>query len=634
MCGICGALALSRPADTQTLTTKTAGMLTQLAHRGPDGGTLLDGGQAVMAANRLTIRSTGDDKPPLMEYMGGIVVVCNGEIDNHNEVRAWLEQRGHQIDRSTDVAVIAPLYLETGLAFVEQLQGVFALAIWDPRTQQLILARDRAGERHLYYAHTADGCTCFASELNALKAAHDGPVAIDTTAIADYLAHGFCPAPESPIGGICKVQPGELVVIDASGVQRQTWWCNPIGSVPRRTGVTETFDSIFRAAVSRQSEADVDYGVLLSGGVDSALLTAVVRSIRPDKHPAAYSIRFNESSFDEGQQAAEVAQLLDCPFVPVTVTAQDVPATLKDLIESTGELIADPAWVPLALVARRAAQDVRMALAGEGADELFGGYPTYLGARYAGYYGALPAIIRRAFRGLVERLPTSDKKVAISFLLKRFVQGQELDGLARHLLWTASVRPDIVSRLGMHPSPARPGRGLIELLDEVQLNDFEQSLPEALMVKADRGGMLHALEIRAPFLDQTVIDFAATLPVHERVHGLNTKVFLKRYARQYLPRSVVYRRKRGLSVPLATWLRGPLLDWAHARLSSPALASAGIDHRVALALFEEHRARHSDHSRALWTLIVLSEWLEWAARPVVEEPLACSTDDAAHVALA
>ena len=633
MCGICGALALNRPADTQTLATKTASMLAQLAHRGPDGGSLLDCGQAVIAANRLTIRSSDDDKPPLMEAAGGIVVVCNGEIDNHRELRAWLEQRGHRIDRNTDVAVIAPLYLETGLAFVEHLQGVFALAIWDPRTRQLILARDRAGERHLYYDHTVDGSTCFASELNALKAAHDGPAAIDTTAIADYLAHGFCPAPESPICGICKVQPGELVILDGAGIQRQTWWSSPIGSVPRKTGVTETFDSIFRGAVSRQSEADVDYGVLLSGGVDSALLTAVVRSIRPDRHPTAYSIRFNESSFDEGQQAAEVAQLLDCPFVPVTVTAQDVPGTLKDLIESTGELIADPAWVPLALVARRAAQDVRMALAGEGADELFGGYPTYLGARYAGYYAALPAIIRRAFRGLVERLPTSDKKVAISFLLKRFVQGQELDGLARHLLWTASVRPDVVSRLGMQPSPARPGRGLIELLDEVQLHDFEQSLPEALMVKADRGGMLHALEIRAPFLDQTVIDFAATLPVHERVHGLNTKVFLKRYARQYLPRSVVYRRKRGLSVPLATWLRGPLLDWAHARLSSPVLASAGIDHRVAMALFEEHRARHSDHSRALWTLIVLSEWLEWAARPVVEAPLSCSTAEAVHHAL-
>ena len=629
MCGICGALALSRPADTLTLASKAARMLAALEHRGPDGGSLLNCGRAVMAANRLTIRSMGDDKPPLLEGEDGIVVVCNGEIDNHRELRAWLEQRGHRIDRSTDVAVIAPLYLETGLSFVEHLQGVFALAIWDPRKQQLILARDRVGERHLYYSHAPDSATCFASELSALKAVQDGPAPIDKTAVAAYLANGFCPAPQSPFCGQYKVQPGEIVLIDNRGIRRQRYWRSPIGTAPQGSDSSTTaFDRIFRSAVSRQSDVDVDYGVLLSGGVDSALLAAVARSVRPDTHPTAYSIRFNEASFDEGQQAAEVARQLDCRFVPVTVTAQDVPATLQDLIATTGELIADPAWVPLALVARRAAQDVRMALAGEGADELFGGYPTYLGARYAHYYAALPAMLRNAFGRLVERLPVSDKKVAISFLLKRFVQGQELDGLARHMLWTASVRPDVLRRLGIEPPAARLPRGAMELLDEVQLHDFEQSLPEALMAKADRGGMRHALEIRAPFLDRTVIDFAAGLPVQARVEGLNTKAFLKRYALQYLPRSVVYRRKRGLSVPLASWLREPLLDWAASRLSSPALSDAGIDQRAAMALLAEHRAKSSDHSRVLWTLIVLSEWLDWAQRSQRAAPVRCEQEAA------
>ena len=620
MCGICGALALNRPVDTLTLASKAARMLAALEHRGPDGGSVLNCGRAVMAANRLTIRSIGDDKPPLLEGENGIVVVCNGEIDNHRELRAWLERRGHRIDRSTDVAVIAPLYLETGLSFVEHLQGVFALAIWDPRKQQLILARDRAGERHLYYSHAADSVTCFASELSALKAGQDGAATVDTAAVATYLANGFCPAPQSPFSGQYKLQPGEIVRIDSHGIQRQGYWRSPIGTAPRGSDSTKVFDSIFRSAVSRQSDVDVDYGVLLSGGVDSALLAAVARSVRPDKHPTAYSIRFNEASFDEGQQAAEVARQLDCRFVPVTVTAQDVPATLQDLIETTGELIADPAWVPLALVAKRAAQDVRMALAGEGADELFGGYPTYLGARYAGYYAALPGIVRNAIARLVERLPVSDKKVAVSFLLKRFVQGQELGGLARHMLWTASVRPDVLRRLGIEPPAARLPHGMMELLDEVQRHDFEQSLPEALMAKADRGSMRHALEIRAPFLDQTVIDFAAGLPVQARVHGLRTKAFLKRYALQYLPSSVVYRRKRGLSVPLATWLREPLLDWAASRLSSSALPNVGIDPRAAMALLAEHRAKGSDHSRVLWTLIVLSEWLEWLERAQRAEP--------------
>ena len=620
MCGICGALALSGPADSQTLAAKAGRMLAAMTHRGPDGGAVLDCGRAAMAANRLAIRSLGDDRPPLLQGADGIVVVCNGEIDNHRELRAWLEQRGHRIDRSTDVAVIAPLYQELGLAFVERLQGVFALAIWDPRQQLLILARDRVGERHLHYAHAADGVTCFASEPGALQAGQDAVAPIDRAALAEYLANGFCPAPQSPFRGQHKVQPGEIVLIDSGGVRRQRYWRSPIGSAPRGSDSTAAFDRIFRSAVHRQSDADVDYGVLLSGGVDSALLTAVARSVRPDKHPTAYSIRFNEASFDEGQQAAEIARRLDCRFVPVTVTAQDVPATLADLIATTGELIADPAWVPLALVAQRASQDVRLALAGEGADELFGGYPTYLGARYAGYYAALPALVRSRLARLVERLPVSDKKVTVSFLLKRFVQGQELGGLARHMLWTASVRPDVLRRLGIEPPAARLPRGAIELLDEVQLHDFGQSLPEALMAKADRGGMRHALEIRAPFLDQAVIDFAAGLPVQARVHGLRTKAFLKRYALQYLPSSVVYRRKRGLSVPLAGWLREPLLDWAAARLSSSALADAGIDPRAAMALLAEHRARNSDHSRALWTLIVLSEWLEWAQRPQRAEP--------------
>jgi asparagine synthase (glutamine-hydrolysing) len=618
MCGICGALALGRRGETLGLEARTAKMLAAMAHRGPDGGALLNCGPAVMAANRLAIRSLDDDQPPLLQGDDGVVVVCNGEIDNHRELRIWLQQRGHTIERNTDVAVIAPLYRETGLDFVQHLQGVFAIALWDPRKQQLMLARDRAGERHLYYGQEG-GRMCFASELSALCAGQDRPAPVDTAAVSAYLANGYCPAPQSPFSGYGKVRPGELVVIDHHGIQQQNYWRNPLGTASPRMPSAAAFDNLFRSAVSRQSDVDVDYGVLLSGGVDSALITAIARSVRPDKHPTAYSIRFNETSFDEGQQAAKVARLLDCRFVPVTVTAQDVPATLRDLIETTGELIADPAWVPLALVAKRAAQDVRMVLAGEGADELFGGYPSYLGARHAHYYAGLPAGVRHGLSHFVERLPVSDKKVAISFLLKRFVQGQELDGLARHQLWTASIQPDVMRRLSIAPPAARvDGRAselaALALLDQVQLYDFGQSLPEALMAKADRGGMRHALEIRAPFLDQTVIDFAASLPVQDRVHGLSTKVFLKRYALQYLPRSVVYRRKRGLSVPLAAWLRGPLRDWADSRLSSQGLAQVGIDPQVAVALLDEHGAKRSDHSRALWTLVVLSEWLDWSSR--------------------
>ncbi|MHB1944125.1 MAG: asparagine synthase (glutamine-hydrolyzing) [Metallibacterium sp.] len=612
MCGICGVLTLDPHADTRGFGPTVRDMLAAMAHRGPNGGEILARGQAVMGANRLAIRGLGDTHPPLIEDDSGIIVSCNGEIDNHRELRSWLEQRGHVIDRSTDVAVIPALYREQGLAFVESLQGVFALAIWDPRQQWLILARDRAGERHLYYTIAA-GVIRYASELAALNANSRHIPQLDADALAGYLGSGFCPAPQSPFVGQYKLRPAELVIIDRNGVTQRRYWQCPLGRTRQVAPRREQFDTVFRNAVFRQSDIDVDYGVLLSGGIDSALITAVARSVRPHTPLTAYCIRFAETSFDEGEPAARIARQLGCAFVPVLVAAQDLPATLSDLIETTGELLADPAWIPLALVTRRAAQDVRVLLSGEGADELFGGYPTYLGAHWATLYAALPEAVRAAFRGIVQRLPVSDRKVAISFLLKRFVQGQELDALARHRLWTASIQPDLLRRLGLELR-AMPGQHeALAPLDAVQRHDFEHSLPEALMAKVDRGGMRHALEVRAPFLDQNVIEFAATLPGRARVRGLTTKTFLKHYALRYLPGSVVNRRKRGLSVPLASWLREPLFDWARSRLANSRLEETGIHTDAALRLLAEHQSRVSDHSRALWTIIVLSQWLDWAA---------------------
>jgi asparagine synthase (glutamine-hydrolysing) len=371
------------------------------------------------------------------------------------------------------------------------------------------------------------------------------------------------------------------------------------------------FDARFRHAITRQTDIDVDYGVLLSGGLDSSLITAVARSIRPQQALNAYCIRFGEASFDEGCQAEAIARQFSCEFIPVTVAPSDIPVALKQLICTTGEPLADPAWLPLSIVAKRASQDVKVLLAGEGADELFGGYPTYLGARLAAHYARLPRAARTAIRQLIHALPVSDQKVTLSFLLKRFVEGQSLDGFARHLLWTANLSPEWIQRLGFDYPADCTTHDAARLMDVIQNYDFSHSLPDALMAKADRGGMCHGLEIRAPFLDKAVIDFAATLPLNARVKGLTTKVFLKDYARRYLSASTIHRRKRGLSVPLGQWLRGPLFEWAQARLSSGALANAGVANQVALALLEEHANKSRDHARGLWNLIVLAEWLEW-----------------------
>jgi asparagine synthase (glutamine-hydrolysing) len=612
MCGICGIWHLDAGKPVLHAAQKTRAMLQAMSHRGPHGDAFATREHLTMATNRLAIRGVDQHQPPLIEHEAGILVACNGEIDNHRALRQMLAEAGHDITLSTDVAVIAPLYLEKGLRFLEHLQGVFALALWDSRTQRLILARDRAGERHLYYAQS-DNAIYFASELAALMTARVS-TQLDKDGVARYLRSGYCASPGSLVKNHYKVSPGEMIVFEDGGARHVRYWNFPSEKPVTPTPPPASFDPVFRNAVFRQSDIDVDYGVLLSGGVDSALMTAVVRDLRPEKKISAYCIRFAESSFDEGQHAAEIAQQLGCEFVPVTVSAGDVPGMLHELVEATGEPLADPAWIPLSMVTRRASQDVRVLLAGEGADELFGGYPTYLGARWSGRYAQLPPSVRALSQRLIEKLPASDKKVTLSFLLKRFIRGQELDGLARHLLWTASIAPDWLRRLGITPPIDNTAHDPARLIDVLQRYDFSHSLPDALMAKADRGGMLHGVEIRAPFLDQSVIEFAATLPVDARVHGLTTKAFLKRYAQQYLPKSVVTRRKRGLSVPLASWLREPLHGWAQSRLSSTALANVGINTDAALELLAEHQARLSDHSRAIWTLIVLSEWLMWFSR--------------------
>ncbi|TAL04628.1 MAG: asparagine synthetase B, partial [Verrucomicrobia bacterium] len=231
---------------------------------------------------------------------------------------------------------------------------------------------------------------------------------------------------------------------------------------------------------------------------------------------------------------------------------------------------------------------------------------------------ALPAWLRKLIRRAVEALPPSDKKVTLSFLLKRFVSGAEMPGLARHRIWVSNIAPPLLERLGIQPASFASEPATSDpLLDLVQRWDLEVSLAEGLLTKADRASMSAALELRAPFLDEAVMQFAATLPVNERVRRFETKSFLKRYALRHLPRDIVFRRKRGLSVPLGRWLRGPLREWAEAALNNPKLSNAGIRDGAAQELFVEHCAHKADHARALWTLLVLSEWLDWVAEQKV-----------------
>ena len=614
MCGICGIVNISGERPPESVRLRVNAMLQALSHRGPDDVGLHATDSAVLGATRLAIRGGDDGRQPLIDAASGVVAVCNGEIDNHRELRKWLAERGRPVKQATDVAVIPGMYLELGAAFAEKLVGAFAVAIWDPRERKLILIRDRAGERPLFFTQTANQII-FATEIASLVSEGKLPVNFDKAALRRYLQFGLFASPASPFAGIQKVPPGGIVQIDARGVRHSTYWRWKNVETPKQPPSLAMFDKIFRESVRRQSDVDVDFAVFLSGGVDSSLVSAVTRSLHPGKKLRAYTLRFEEESFDEGNFAESVAASLKLEPVTVWVRPSDLPEALSTLIKTVGEPLADPAWLPTALLARRAAQDVPLALVGEGADELFGGYPTYIGAGVAEKFGNLPGWMRNAIRRVVESLPVSEKKMTVSFLLKRFVQGAELDGLTRHMSWMSNITPQILARLGIPEMPSRAddaGGGL--LLDRVQRWDLENFLAEGLLTKADRASMTSALELRAPFLDEAVLNFAASLPPAARVKNFSTKIFLKNYALRYLPKSIVHRRKRGLSVPIGKWLRGPLRDWAAEKLANERLEQIGVRPAAARELFAEHSGLKADHARALWTLIVLSEWLDWAAR--------------------
>jgi asparagine synthase (glutamine-hydrolysing) len=614
MCGICGIVSVSGFRQPESARLWMKAMLQALSHRGPDDTGIITTGSAMLGATRLAIRGRHDGNQPMVDAESGVVAVCNGEIDNHKELRGWLETRGRAVQYATDVAVIPGLYLELGDAFIKKLIGAFAIAVWDPRKQLLILARDRAGERPLFFAQN-DGETVFATEITGIVSGRKISASLNYDALQRYLRFGFFASPDTPFANVEKVPPGSIVQIDSRGVHRSRYWrWNNVENSTKKSSL-DAFDSIFREAVRRQSDVDVDFGVFLSGGVDSSLVSAVTRSLYPERPLKAYTLRFEEESFDEGEFAGDVARMLKMETVPVWVRPEDFRSGLSSLIRMVGEPLADPAWLPTAFLANRAAQDVRLALVGEGADELFGGYPTYLGANIAEKYGRLPVWFRNVFRRFIESRPPDEKKVSLAYLIKRFVRGAELDGMARHQLWTSNITPEILERLDLPPVSAHGDDAIGgTLLDRVQRWDLEGSLAEGLLTKADRASMSSALELRAPFLDEPVMTFAATMPVTERVRGFSTKVFLKRYAMRYLPKSIVYRRKRGLSVPISRWLRGPLRDWAAAALDNQRLNQIGIRNSVALELLSEHCRKKADHARAIWTLIVLSEWMDWAAK--------------------
>ena len=578
-----------------------------LQHRGPDGHATFTGTAARIGTERLRIIDLHERADQPFASPDDLVwLEANGEIYNAASIRARFPDYPYR--SHSDVETILPLYLAEGAAAVAQLDGMFGLAIWDHRTKTLLLARDRAGEKPLFYANV-HGEVLFASELQCLLRHPDVSHDLDPEAIADYLALGYIPEPRTAFHAIRRVPAGAYMLFRGDREETIRYW-DPTRFTPRaidaREAIAET-QRLIEAAVTKQVMSDVPVGVFVSGGLDSSILATLASDAIGVDKVHTFSAQFAEASYDESGDAAVLARRMRTKHVPVRTDEETLRDALRNVTERVAEPLADPAILPTFLLARAAREHVKVILSGEGADELFGGYPTYVGHKLAPKYEALPLFLRKGVGKLAFALPASRKKVTFEYLLKRFVRDAARPWSERHLRWFGSGLTERV------PDLDAPGT---DPLAGAMLLDYRSYLRDNLLVKVDRATMLSSVEARAPFLDRDVTAFALSLPSELRVHALTTKWVLKKAAEKWLPHDVIYRRKRGLSVPIAGWINRGLRTEVDRLLDPARLRGRGlVDEPRVTALLAEHRAGRANHAKALWTVVMLEYWLErWVDR--------------------
>ena len=600
MCGIFGAVSLQ--GAPLKYSQCVAAMAAALAHRGPDGEQIVGHERARIGARRLAIMDLTTGDQPFRSPDGSVWMVCNGEIYNAPELRRECTQAGYPFRSTGDIETIVPLYERLGPDAVGRLDGMFGLALWDDRLRRLVLARDRAGEKPLFWSQI-DGELRFASEIQALLVFPDQPRRVNPVAAELYAALGYVPAPHTLFAGISKLPPAHLLVADHAGVTLRRYWDAAAAAArSSRLDGPATLRTALLRAVERELMSDVPVGVFTSGGLDSSLLAAAAARVMAGERIHTYAVRFTEPGYDESPYAEAVTHHIRTSHHVVTADEAALERAFATVTRALAEPVGDPGILPTYLLAEAAREHVKVVLSGEGADELFGGYPTYLGHKAAGLYRRVPG--RAVLHWLVNRLPTSTGKVTIEFMLKQLVAAAELPVVERHLTWFGALGPD--------PRAVAWANGLLDgfptdpSVNRLLWLDFLSYLPDNLLVKVDRGTMLASIEARAPYLDRELLELVLPAPSGLKVRGLATKAILKEAARGLVRDDVIRRRKRGLSVPVARWLNAGLATVADRYLAHPRLFPGAPTGR----LLAEHRQGTRNHARKLWPILMAELWAE------------------------
>lgn len=632
MCGICGKLTWGEKGPINKALLER--MNHAMTHRGPDeegyyfqefsgppGGKI---GAVGLAMRRLSIIDLSTGKQPIFNETKDVVVVYNGETYNFQDLKSELEALGHTFRTHTDTEVLVHGYETWGDELPAKLNGMFGFAIWDQKRQRLLLVRDRAGIKPVYYA-ASKGRLVFGSEIKVLLEDPEVSREIDPQAVGDFLSTRCVPTPRSIYKSIRKLEPATALIWEKGNIVFKKYWdYRPTyahkWSLKRHL---EETDALLDDAIKRQLVSDVPLGTFLSGGVDSPTISWYAKKHKPDL--MSFNIYFSDRSFSERDEALSVAKHLGTNHIEKEVYP-DVQPLIPKLIDIFDEPFADDSMIPTYFLTKLAREHMTVALSGDGGDELFGGYPTYLADEAAMIYRRLPNLLtKNILEPLIRKLPVSHDRISLDYKAKAFVKAARRSSPLEHFGWTEifdeeskeglyskqfieETRDHITAESYIHAwadGSARKG------LDRFLYVDQRTHMMDEFLVKVDRLSMAHSLEVRPPFLDHRLVELAAEIPMKYKVRGWTTKYILRRLMKDRLPKSIVTGAKKGFSPPTARWLATDLLGYVRKKFSEDHLkAIPYLNPQYPGRLLEEHVNKKHNWYRRLWTLLMFVEWYD------------------------
>ncbi len=629
MCGIAGIFHFNNSKNRPDANLIRR-MTDVLSHRGPDDSDIWINRKTALGHRRLSIIDlSAHGRQPMGNEDGSIRITYNGELYNFLDLkkRFSLVERGHVFRSRTDTEVLVHLYEEIGLEMLSELNGMYAFALWDGQKNELHLARDRYGIKPLFYT-IRDDRVLFASEIKAILQDEEIPRRVNLQALHDFLTFDYIPGEQTAFEGIYEVPPAHLLTVKQNGrVKIRKFW-EPSYEIDERIGEAEAAQNaldLMRQAVRRQLVADVPVGVLLSGGMDSSALAALMAGEK-NEPVHTFSVGFEDQSFNELPYARIVAEELKTHHHEVVVNADHVREMLPGYLRSIDEPYADGSAIPTYYVCRLAKDEVKVVLSGEGGDEVFAGYDTHAAYKVSRWFNRLPRLLRRdILPPLVNLLPVSHKKLSLEFKMKRFLGGQDLAPEEAHLWWRVVLdeeqkrqiyNQDLLKNFTPLPS-VRFFREVFKNskadddLNRILNIDTAVFLPDDLMIKNDRMSMAHSLEARVPFTDNDLASYLERVPPKLKLKGLRKKNIMRRALSGTLPREIINKKKVGLEMPYSRWLRHELKDLLEDYCSPTRLADTGLFNPAGVTkLIEQHSAGKYDHGRALWGLLNFMMWFD------------------------